>query len=53
MKLAVAIWAPRPGRFGPIFAEPATVSPSVATTVRPGGPSIHNGRAVSWVSPSG
>ncbi len=31
-------------RGGPV-AEPRTMSPSTATTVRPGGSSIHNGRA--------
>ena len=59
MKLAVATCEPRPGRLGPILAEPSTVpsGPSVpsatATTVRPGGGSIHHGRAVSSVRSSG
>ena len=42
MKLAEAMWEPRPGRFGYMFALPMTVpSSSTATTVRPGGPTIH------------
>jgi len=53
MKLAVATCAPRPGRFGPIFAEPGISIPSTATTVRPGAVAIHNGRAASSDSPSG
>ena len=54
MKEAVAIWAPRPGRLGPIFAEPVMVpSPVTATTVCPGGSSIHQGRACSRVCPAG
>ena len=36
MKLAVPMWAPRPGRFGPIFAAPRKEpSSSIATTARP------------------
>jgi len=53
MKEAVATWAPRPGRFGPIFAEPRIASPSTATIVRPGGSSIHHGRASSSDWPNG
>jgi putative hydrolase of HD superfamily len=53
MKLAVETCAPRPGRFGPTFAEPSTVSPSTATAVCPGGSSIHSGRAVASVSVCG
>ena len=53
MKEAVATWAPRPGRFGPILAEPTILPSSTATTVRPGGCSIHQGRASSRVWPSG
>lgn len=44
---------PRPGRFGPIFAEPTTTPSSTATTVCPGGCSIHHGRASSRLWPSG
>jgi hypothetical protein len=36
-----------------IFALPTMRSPSTATTVRPGGVSIHSGRAASRDSPSG
>ena len=36
MKLPVATCEPRPGRFGPIFAEPTTTPFSTATTVSPG-----------------
>ena len=49
MKEAVATWAPLPGRFGPILAEPRMVSASQSTTVRPGACSIHHGRACSMV----
>ena len=44
---------PRPGRLAPIFADPTMVSPLTATTVWPGGCSIHQGRASSRVCPSG
>ncbi len=47
MKLPVATCDPRPGRLGPILAEPTTLAPSTAATVRPGGWSIHHGRASS------
>jgi len=57
MKLPVAMCAPRPGRLGPIFAEPTIASPSswssTATTIRHGGGSIHSGRAAFDDSPSG
>lgn len=53
MKLAVAMCAPRPGLLGPIFAEPRTLGPSTATTVRPGASSIHHGLASSSSSPVG
>ena len=36
MNEAVATWAPRPGRLGPIFAEPTMTPSMTATTVRPG-----------------
>ena len=45
MKLALAMCAAGPMWFGPIFAVPSTVSPSTATTVRPGGVAIHSSRA--------
>jgi hypothetical protein len=53
MKLPVAMCAPRPGRFGPIFAEPRIVPPCTATTVCPGGFSIHSAAASSEVRSSG
>lgn len=49
MKEAVATWAPRPGRLGPIFAEPTTTPSIVATTVRPGAASSQYTRACSDV----
>ena len=48
MKLPLATWEPPPVRFAYLFAVPATVpSWSAATTVRPGGPTIHVLRASS------
>ena len=44
---------PRPGRLAPIFAEPRIVPSRTATTVCPGGSSIHQGRASSSVWPAG
>src|SRR3954451_23218485 len=49
MKLAVATCDPGPGLFGPILAVPSTVPPSRATTVSPGGDSIHTPLASSAV----
>lgn len=53
MKLAVATCAPGPGRLGPILADPSTTLPSVATTVWPGGGSIHQPAPDFSVRPSG
>ncbi len=40
---------PRPGRLGPILAEPATRPPTSATTVRPGGGSNQAARPIADV----
>ena len=47
------MWDPRPGRLAPIFAEPMISLPLTATTVWPGGGSIHQGLASSSDCPSG
>ncbi len=51
MKLAVAMCAPGPGLFGPVFAVPRirAASPPSATRVIPGGCSIQVARASSSV----
>ena len=54
MKLAVAMCAPRPGRFGPILAEPRIrPASSTATTTWPGGGSIQRSCAEASSRSSG